>query len=93
MHRKEEEDLHHGKGSTKRVERERVKGKRDRGREGGRKMDRAEVKKVGSDEVGSYKKDNAHTGGRGERVSGPTEIEGVMARMTRMDEGGKRGSE
>lgn len=28
-------------------------------------------------------------GGRGERVSGPTEIEGVMARMMGMDEGGK----
>lgn len=29
-------------------------------------------------------------GGRGERVSGPTEIEGVMARMLGMDEGGKK---
>lgn len=32
-------------------------------------------------------------GGRGERVSGLTEIEGVMARMMGIDEGGKRGSE
>lgn len=31
--------------------------------------------------------------GRGERVSGPTEIEGVMVRMMAMDEGGKSGSE
>lgn len=28
-------------------------------------------------------------GGEGERVSGPTEIEGVMARMMGMDEVGK----
>lgn len=28
-------------------------------------------------------------GGRGERVSGPTEIEGLMARMMGMDEGGQ----
>lgn len=32
-------------------------------------------------------------GGRGERVGGPTEIEGVRARMMGMDDGGKRGSE
>lgn len=30
-------------------------------------------------------------GGRGERVSGPTEIEGVMARMLGMDERAGRG--
>lgn len=29
--------------------------------------------------------------GRGERVSGPTEIEGVMASTMAMDEGGKKG--
>lgn len=35
-----------------------------------------------------------HTQGRrGERVSGPTEIEGVMVRMMGMDEGGKTGNE
>lgn len=59
----------------------------------GRKMDRGEVKKVGSDEVERHKEDNAHTGGRGERVSGLTEIEGVMARMMGMDEGGREESE
>lgn len=30
--------------------------------------------------------------GKGERVSGPTETEGVMVRKLWMDEGGKRGS-
>lgn len=55
-------------------------------------MDRGEVKMVGSDEVESYGRIMHIQGGRGERVSGPTEIEGVMVRMLWMDEGEKRES-
>lgn len=46
-------------------------------------MDRGEVKMVGSDEVDGNREDNAHTGGRGKRVSGLTEIVRLMARMVR----------
>ena len=50
------------KGESRKEGRERGMETDDRDGWGAEKMDRGEVKKVGSDEVQRYREDNAHTG-------------------------------